>query len=227
MNKALIWGGLVAACVAGAAQAQTANAASADPAAVRDLVLQDVRQQGIDKAPEVQQALRLAQEAVLIRAWERKVVAGQSVTPAMKQAIYQDLKAVLGNWEYKVLQLQLEDEKVAQALASRMKEAADWRQLDPKQMVPPEARLTVNRTDWINLSAIASEFQPQVRAMKAGEFTAQPLRTKAGWQVIGVLETRPFVIPSADRLDKDLVRLAERSIIEQRLAELRQRTLSK
>lgn len=224
MNKTLLCCCLIAACVLGAAHAQEVKV---DQSLVRDLVLQDARQQGIDKTPEVQLAVRVAQEAVLIRAWERKVLAAQPVTPEMKQAIYQDLKAMLGDREYKVLHVRLDDEAAALALLARMKEAADWAKLDPKQILPPETKLSVSRTDWINLSAIAREFHAQVRAMKAGDFTPQPLRTKEGWQVMGVVETRAFAMPSADRLDKDLGRLAERTIIEQRLAELRQRSSQK
>ena len=224
MNKTLLCCCLIAAWVGASAHAQEVNA---DQSVARDLVLQDARRQGIDTSPEVQLALRVAQEAVLFRAWERKVLAAQPVTPAMKQAIYQDLKAMLGDREYKVLHVRLDDEAAALALVSRMKETADWAKLDPKQILAPKVKSTVSRTDWINLSAIAPEFHAQVRAMKAGEFTAQPLRSKEGWQVIGVVETRPLAMPPAERLDNELVRLAERRIIEQRLAELRQRSSTK
>lgn len=219
MKKSLCycwWG--AAALVSASVNAQ---ATRSDDQALRELVLQEVREQAIDKTPEVQIAVRAAQEAVLIRAWEKHVLASQPVTAAMKESIYRDLSALLGDKEYKVLHVLLSDEKAAKVLVARLKETPDWNGVDPHTLLSPDTKVRANRTGWINLSAIAQEFRPQVRAMKAGDVTSQPIQTKEGWHVVGVMDTRPFNMPSAERMDKELQRLAEAKIIEQHLRERR------
>lgn len=217
MNKTLSCWLLAAAFSASPVNAQENRV---EGPAIRNLVLQDVRQQGIDKAPEVQIALRVAHETVLIRAWEKRVLASEPVTPAMKEVIYKELTALLGDKEYKIFHVLLSDEKAALGLVAKMKESPDWTSLDPKRAISPEVKFTANRTDWVNLSAVSREFHPQVRSMKAREFSDQPIRVKEGWQVIGVLDVRPFQMPTADRIDKDLVKMAERKIIDRRLTDL-------
>ena len=215
MNKLLL--SAVLACTSGVLWAQDIRL---EDKRVREVVLQDVVRQGIDKSPEVQAAVRLAQEAVLMRAWEQKVVASRPVTPAMKEAMYKELTALVGDQEYQVFHVFVTDEKAAKTLIARMKEVSDWSQLDPKAVMGADAKFSLNRTDWVNLSAISAEFRPVVRAMKRGDVTAEPLKTKDGWHVVGLADSRPFKMPPADRVDKEVQRLAERRVLEQHLQEL-------
>jgi parvulin-like peptidyl-prolyl isomerase len=56
--------------------------------------------------------------------------------------------------------------------------------------------------------------------MKVGEVIRKPVRSNSAWLVVGLIQKRPFVMPSAEGMDKDLVTLAERKIINQKLQSL-------
>ena len=193
-----------------------------DEQQIRDTILQDVRKQGIDQSAEVQAAVRAAQEGVLIRAWEQKVVASHPVGQALKDAVYKDLGQLLGDQEFKLFHVFVNDEKAAKTLITKMKETRDWTQLEPKTLWGNEVKFSLSRTDWINLSAVLAEFRQTVRAMKKGDITAEPIKAKDGWHVVGLVDARAFKLPPPERIEKEILRLAERKIIEQQLQTLLQ-----
>lgn len=197
-----------------------AQAISTDDKKIRDLIFQDIKKQGVDKDQSVRLAAQAAYDAVLIRAWGQKILSTQPVTPALKETIYKELSTVLGDQEYRIIHLFVTEEKTAQTLIQKMREIGDWSNLNPKEFLPPETKFSMNRTDWINLSAVLPEFRSALRALKKGEYTTSPIRVKDGFHVVGLQDVRPFKLPSPEALDKDLNSLAERKILDQYIQSL-------
>lgn len=187
---------------------------------LRDLIFQDIKKQGVDKDPAVKAAAQAAQDVVMIRAWGQKVLSATPVTPALKESIYKELTNTLGDQEYKLVHFFVAEEKAAQALIQKMKESSDWSSLDPKSVLGADAKFSMNRTEWINLSAVMPEFRATLRTLKKGEYTTTPIRVKDGFHVVGLTDVRPFKLPPAETLDKDLTALAERKILDQYIQSL-------
>jgi peptidyl-prolyl cis-trans isomerase C len=187
---------------------------------MKQLIVQDAEKQGIQKLPEVMAEIREAQSTVLIRAWEKKALAEQPVTQEMKLQVYKELSVFLGDSEYKIFQVFLDSEEAAQALIKAMVVDPKWEALNIKNIVGDKAKFSINQSDWVNVTAVLSEFRPVVKSLKQGEVAAKPVRVQAGWHVVGLLEKRPLVMPAAEKIDKDLVGLVERKIIGQKMQSL-------
>lgn len=194
---------------------------------VREAVLLDVQKQGLNKLPEVQNAIREAQDLILIRAWEKSMLLSQPVTQDMKDQIYKELKILLGDLEYRVFQVFLDKEEAAQALIKGMLTNPNWEELNIKALVPANVKYSANKPEWINISSILPEFRAVVKSLKVGEVATKPIPVQTGWHVVGLLQTRPLNMPSPEKMDKELVNLAERKILGQRLQELLKNNLKR
>ena len=184
---------------------------------VRELILEDARKQGLNQSPEFIATTREAQELILMRIWERSVLASQPVTAEMKAQMYKELEAFLGNSEYRIFQIFLDNEESARALIKAMTSSLEWERLNIRSIVTADTKFSVNKSDWVNVSSVLPEFRPVVRSLKPGQVTAQPIRVQAGWHVVGLLETRPLKLQTAEQMDKELTGLAERKIIADKL----------
>lgn len=204
-----------------------AQAVVTDDKKIRDLIFQDIKKQGVDKDQSTRVAAQAAYDAVLIRAWGQKILSAQPVTPALKETIYKELSSVLGDQEYRIIHVFVTDEKAAQTLVQKMREVGDWSNLNPKEFLSPETKFSLNRTDWINLTAVLPEFRSALRALKKGEHTTSPIRAKDGFHVVGLQDVRPFKMPSPETLDKDLNALAERRILDQYIQSLNETSKKK
>jgi len=187
---------------------------------VRELILAKIKQQGIDNDPVVENAMQVAQDAVLFRAWTLRVLKEYPVTPSLKNSLYKEQLEVAGDFEYKIYHLFLIEEKTAQRLIQKMKEIKDWSNLDPKNIIESDVKYSFNRTDWINLSAVMPDFRQAVRGLQKGSFTEKAIRSTDGWHVVGVVDVRPFKLPPPESLDKELNALAERVILDHHIKSL-------
>lgn len=195
--------------------ASMAQANLTDDKKLRELIFQDIKKQGVDKDTTTMAAAQAAYDAVLIRAWGQKILSNQPVTTTLKESIYKELAASIGDQEYRIVHVFVTEEKSALTVVQKMKESSDWSTLDPKSFFSPETKFSMNRTDWINLSSVLPEFRPALRGLKKGEYTASPIRAKDGFHVVGLMDVRPFKMPSPESLDKELNSLAERRILDQ------------
>lgn len=193
-----------------------------DEKKLREIVLQDARKQGLDKTSEMKAALRAAEEALLVRLWEQKVIASRPVSPDMKATVYKDLSELLGDKEYRLFHVFLNDQKAARSLIAKMQETTDWNQLDPKTLWGPEVRFSISRTEWINMSAVQTDYRSAVRGLNKGGVTPEPVKAKDGWHVVGLVDVRSFTMPPPERIEKEINLIAERKIIESRLQEILQ-----
>lgn len=192
-----------------------------DTEKVKQIILQDAQNQGIPKLPEVISALRNAQDAVIISAWEKKLLAEQPpVTQDMKMQVYKELAELLGDSEYVIYQAFLDNENSAQALINAMLANPKWNELNVKNIFPEKTKYSINQSDWVKITAILPEFRPVVKSLKKGEVAPKPVQARGGWHVVGLIELRPLVMPSADKIDKELQGLAERKIVGQKLQKM-------
>jgi hypothetical protein len=187
---------------------------------IKEIILKDVRDIGVENDKSVQVALRAAHEAVLLKAWAQVILAKNPVTQSLKEVVYKEQSDLLGKTEYKIFHIFVADENAAKKFIEKMNVAADWMTLDPKNVFDSTVKYSFSRTDWINISAVLPDFRQTVARMTKGTFTPSAIRVKDGWHIVGLLDDRPFVMPAIDKIDKELTALAERKILDSHIQSL-------
>ncbi len=184
---------------------------------IRDVILKDVQEKGIEKDQTIQSALKAAHDAVLFKAWAQFTLAKNPITLTLKERIYKEQSELLGKTEFKIYHVFVTDEKSSKLLIQKMNGASDWTTLDPKNVFGSDVKYSFSRTDWINLSSVLPDFRQAVAEMSKGSFTPSAIKAKDGWHVVGMLDVRPFVMPPFEKIDKELNALAERKILDSRI----------
>lgn len=198
-------------------QAQTAPV---DAKKLKTLILQDVRQQGLDKLAEVQAAVQTAQEAIWVKAWEQSALKAKPITQEQKDAAYKELVNLLGTTEYRFLHVVVKNQDHAKTIIDSMRSNATWDQIDFKSLVNADPNLKLQKTDWVNMTMLMPEFRPIVKGMKVGEVNANPVKAQDGWHVIGLTETRPLISPTYDQIKQNVEKLAEQKVIGEKIKNL-------
>lgn len=187
---------------------------------LKTLILQDVRQQGLDKLADVQAAVQTAQEAIWVKVWEQSALKAKPITQEQREAAYKELVNLLGNTEYRFMHVVVRNQDQAKFVIEKMRANAAWDQLDLKAMIDADPSLKLQKTDWVNMTMLTPEFRPVVKTLKIGEVAAYPVKAQELWHVIGLIETRPLVSPLFDQIKQNVEKLAEQKVIGEKITNL-------
>lgn len=199
---------------------QVQDFSAVDAQKVKEVLLQDLQKQGIDKQPEVQAAVKAAQDAVLLRAWEQQTLKANPVTPALRDEAYKDFLNLLGSSEYRLHHITLADQEQAKALIQRLQSGLGWDKVELAVPGKPDAKLAANKTDWVNMAAVMPEYREAIKLLKPGQVYPTPVRTNAGWHVLGLIETRALKAPAADQIKGTLDGIAQQKIVQEKIKSL-------
>jgi peptidyl-prolyl cis-trans isomerase C len=196
-------------------------------ASVRDTLInialmeQQARGAGLDKDPLAQAQIELAKQNVLSQAWQRKMMLESPSTDAQLQAEYELQIAQLGNKEFLVRQLLVNDESVAKLLIEKLQAGSQIADLAKEYSRDASTQNRGGLLDW----ALPFNFLPPlanvVPKLDKGKFTPQAVRSQLGWHILQVEDTRPFKTPSFEELKPQLVQILARRKIDARLKTLR------
>ncbi|THB73326.1 MAG: peptidylprolyl isomerase [Gammaproteobacteria bacterium] len=74
---------------------------------------------------------------------------------------------------------------------------------------------------WFGANQMVPEFTAAVKKLAVGAYTKEPVKTKFGWHVILLQETRPANVPPYEQMKKQLQMKAETDLIQNTIAELK------
>jgi len=187
---------------------------------LKNLILQDVREQGLDKLPEVQTAVQSAQEAILIKAWEQSALKSKPVTQEQKDVAYKELITLLGSTEYRFLHIAVNNQNHAKSVIDSMRSNSAWDQIDFKSLINADSNIKSQKTDWVNMTMIMPEFRPVVKVLKIGEVADKPVKAQGAWHVIGLMDTRPLISPTYDQIKQQVEKHAEQKVVGEKVKSL-------
>ena len=106
--------------------------------------------------------------------------------------------------EFHVAHILVPTETIALGLVRRLGEGANFAAL-AKTESADDSRARGGDLGWVRPGRLPKPFTEAVASLKQGEYTRQPVKTRYGWHVIRVLETRPAVVPSLADVRAQLV----------------------
>lgn len=202
------------------ALAQNLDFADLDSQKVKEAVLQDARKQGLEKQPDVQAALKVVQDSVMLRAWEQQLLKNNPITQAQRDAAYKEYLAMLGGNEYRINHINPPDADQAQALIARLQGGLSWDKVEVSSPANPDVKTKADKTDWVNLAAVPLEFREAIKLLKPGQVYPTPIRNNNGWHILGLSETRALKVPPLDQVKGAVDKLAERKLVKDKVVAL-------
>jgi peptidyl-prolyl cis-trans isomerase C len=186
----------------------------------RELLAQEAKKNGIDKAPGIAAQMELARQAVLIRAYIQDYVRKHPISDAQLKAEYDVLKAKMGSTEYKARHILVETEDQAKAIIENLKKGAKFEEL-AKQSKDPGSKENGGDLGWAAAGSYVQPFAEALTKLSKGKTTDTPVKTEFGWHVIQLEDSRALEAPPFESIKPQLAQRANQQLVEKMINDLR------
>ncbi len=186
----------------------------------REILMQEAARRGLPNRPEIKAQLAIAQQSVVIRAliedfWQQKP------SDAELRAAYLALTQKMGNKEYHLHHILLDNEAQAKELISKIKNGASFEELAKQYSKDPGSAKNGGDLDWAVPQTFVPEFAQSATRLKPGQITQQPVRTQFGWHIIRVDNTRALKAPPFEQIKPQLTQQIQQEKLQNFIDNLR------
>ena len=186
----------------------------------REILTQESIKKGFDKKPEVQGQVDLARQGVLIGAYLNDYVKTHPVTEDQIKKEYEDIKAKLGNKEYKARHILVEKEDEAKALIEKLKKGEKIEDL-AKASKDPGSKERGGDLGWANPASFVPPFSAAMTKLEKGKFTETPVKSDFGWHVIQLEDTRELKLPPIEEAKGQIGQQLQQRMVQKHIEDLR------
>jgi len=175
----------------------------------RELIAQDASKKGLDKSPDVQTQLDMAKQEFLIRAYFDDLLKSAQPTDQQLHAEYDKIKASqegAKRTEYRARHILVKTEPEAKAIIASLNKSGgkNFAQLAKQKSIDKGTKAQGGELDWNDGSQYAPEFTAAMSKLDKGQYTKEPVKTRFGYHIILLEDTRPVEFPPFDQV-KDRV----------------------
>jgi peptidyl-prolyl cis-trans isomerase C len=187
----------------------------------RALLIQAQRT-NLDKDPEVQKVVQMAQDHALETALLNKVIRPQITDEAVKARYDQDSAGKTGEPEVHARHILVGDEATAKKIIADLgKKGADFAALSKQYSKDPGAAQQGGDLGFFKKGDMVPEFSTVAFGLKDGEVSPVPVKTQFGWHVIQVIEHRVSPPPSFDQERDELRQSIIQAAVQKEVASVR------
>src|SRR4051812_533777 len=176
---------------------------------------------GLDKDPEVQKVVQMAQDHALETALLNKVVRPQITEEAVKARFEQENAGKTGEPEVHARHILVPDEATAKKIIADLKKGGDFAALSKQYSKDPSAAQQGGDLGFFKKGDMVPEFADAAFALKDGEIAPNPVKTQFGWHVIQVLAHRTAPLPSFDEQRDELRQSMIQAAVQKQVALVR------
>ena len=181
---------------------------------------QEARKAGLHKNPLLQAQMELAQQNLLVQAWQQKVLADRPPQEDEIKAEYERQLASLGTTDYRLRHILVKDEATAKSLIEKIKAGAKLADLAQENSLDAQTRERGGASDWTNVSMLLPPLAEAIKSLAKGQLAPQPIKTDAGWHLLQREESRPFQTMSYEQAKPQMQGIVARRILDQRIKAL-------
>ena len=173
----------------------------------RTLLAQESARLGLDKIPEAQAQLAQIQQAVLMELLLNDYLEKHPLTDAdIKTAYDKQIAELVDMQQYKLSLITLSNEADATAVLARISKGEAFADLAKTKSTDPSSK-DGGSLGWLLPTQVTPVISAVMANIPKGGFSAAPIQTLSGWNIIKVDDKRPFKAPSLEE-SKDQVRSA-------------------
>jgi peptidyl-prolyl cis-trans isomerase C len=161
----------------------------------REVITQDANKTGLSKSPEFVTQMDLVRQEVLLQAYVREYFRKNPVSDADVQKEYDRVRGEMGDKEYKVRHILVEQEDQAKNLIAELKKGAKFDELAQKNSKDEGTKTRGGDLDWQSPGGLVKPFSDVMVKLEKGKVSETPVRTQFGWHVIQLDDVRPVQPP--------------------------------
>jgi peptidyl-prolyl cis-trans isomerase C len=187
----------------------------------RELLVREAKKANLDKNADVKQQMDLAGQTILVRAYVADWIKKNPIPDAELKKEYDNIKAQMGDKEYKVKHILVEKEDEAKDVIAQLQKGGKFDDLAKARSKDPGSKDKGGDLDWNAPGGFVKPFSDAMIATPKGKFTATPVQTQFGYHVILVEDVRDAKVPSFDEVKPQLQQRVQAAHLDKYFKELR------
>ena len=184
-------------------------------------LLVEAQKTGLDKDPEVQRAVKMAEDRALASALLGKMVRPLVTDEAVKAKYDQEFAGKPGETEVHARHILVSDEATAKKIIAELKKGADFAALSKQYSKDPGASAQGGDLGFFKKSDMVPEFADAAFALKDNEVSPVPVKSQFGWHVIQTLQHRTTPPPTFDQERNELRQQMVQAAVQKEVATAR------
>ena len=164
----------------------------------RELIVQAAKKAGLDKQPDVQTAIRLADQGVLIRAYQITYAQKHVPSDAQLKQLFDQTMANMGKEEFKTRLIVVPTQAVAKEVTAKLDSGDSFESVAKQYSVGPNAKESGGELGWNPITAFPKPVADAVVKLGKGKNTPA-ISADNVWFIVQLEDRRPFTPPSFDQ----------------------------
>ncbi|MCP5419189.1 MAG: peptidylprolyl isomerase [Gammaproteobacteria bacterium] len=188
----------------------------------QELLLQEAEHEKLlEQDAELALQLEISRRNLITTAAVHHLFEAQPLGDEILTQEYEKLLPTLVTPEYKVRHILVDNEDEAKQLIQELKEGADFSELAKAHSSDNSAQRGGD-LGWFSADIMPEPFSQAVAGLKKGTFTQQPVKTRFGWHIIYLDDSRTTEAPSLEELRPRLVQMVQERTLQDHLQKLRE-----
>jgi peptidyl-prolyl cis-trans isomerase C len=187
----------------------------------REVLAQEARKAGAEKAPEVQTQLDMVRQEIVVSYYLREFARKNPVTEAEIQKEYDRAKSQHGDKEYKARHILVETEDQAKGLIAELKKGAKFDELATKNSKDTGSAQRGGDLDWNVPGTFDKQFSDAMVKLEKGKYSEAPVKTRFGFHIIQLDDVRPAKFAALGEVRPRIQQMLVQNKIEQLIKGLR------
>ncbi len=183
--------------------------------------MREAKKANFDKNADIKQQMDLAGQTVLVRAYVTDWIKKNPIPEADLKKEYDQIKAQMGDKEYKVKHILVEKEDEAKDVIAQLQKGGKFDELAKARSKDPGSKDKGGDLDWNAPGGFVKPFGDAMVATPKGKFTPQPVQTQFGYHVILVEDVRDAKVPPFEEVKPQLQQRLQAAYLDKYFKELR------
>ena len=187
----------------------------------RELLVREAKKANFDKNADIKGQMELAGQTVLVRAYVTDWIKKNPIPEADLKKEYDQIKAQMGDKEYKVKHILVEKDDEAKDVIAQLQKGGKFDELAKARSKDPGSKDRGGDLDWNAPGGFVKPFADAMIATPKGKFTATPVQTQFGYHVIFVEDIREAKVPPFEEVKPQLQQRLQAAYLDKYFKELR------
>jgi peptidyl-prolyl cis-trans isomerase C len=185
------------------------------------LIQEAAEAEHLQNDPEVKRRLAVAATEIERQVYVERLIA-KDLTDEKLHAEYDAyIKSAPGREEIDARHILVKTEAEAKQIIGQLERGADFAKLAKEKSIDPAGKDSGGDLGWFTKDQMVPEFANAAFALKKGQFTKTPVKTRFGWHVIKLIDRRAAPPPSFEEIKRQLAGRAQGEAIGEKVKELR------
>jgi peptidyl-prolyl cis-trans isomerase C len=185
------------------------------------LIEEAAEKEHLQNDPEVQRRLAVAENEIVRQVYIERLVS-KDLTDAKLRAAYDVfIKSMPPREEVDARHILVKTEAEAKQIVAQLERGADFGKLAKEKSIDPAGKDSGGDLGWFTKDQMVPEFANAAFALKKGQFTKVPVKTRFGWHIIKLVDRRAAPPPTFDDVKRQLAQRVQGEVIGEKVKELR------